>query len=285
MNVTHKYVKQTSYKFDYIFVIKGNHIYPSTIKQLRRHQPQAFLINWSLDDMQAKHNRSIFYTINLKHYDLVVSTKSYNCLPNELPKLGAKKVLFQNNSFYNYPFLRDIERPKQFKYDVCFIGTAEIERFNSMNFLAKNGVRIKIFGSNWDEKAFSNYSKNISIDCNNLDQESYYKTIADSKISLCFLRKINRDLQTLRSVEIPAVGGFMIAERTSEHLQMFKENSEAVFFSNDNELLEQVKRFLSNDTAREEIALNGKKRCHSDYRLMDRMIEILNMSDIDINSN
>jgi len=91
--------------------------------------------------------------------------------------------------------------------------------------------------------------------------EDYVSAICSFDINLCFLRKSNRDLQTTRTVEIPACGAFMIAERTDEHLEMFKEGKEAVFFSSNEELVGLVRYYLRNEEARLEIASAGRKRC------------------------
>ena len=80
--------------------------------------------------------------------------------------------------------------------------------------------------------------------------------VAHSKINLCFLRKGNRDLQTCRSIEIPAMGGFMIHERNAEISDLLQEDREAVYFS-DHEVLEKVTHWLSNDRGRRCIASQG----------------------------
>jgi spore maturation protein CgeB len=67
-------------------------------------------------------------------------------------------------------------------------------------------------------------------------EEEYIKTINGMEIALHFLRHGNRDEQDSRTFEIPACKVFMIAESSELHLQLFKENEEAVFFSSKKEL-------------------------------------------------
>lgn len=40
---------------------------------------------------------------------------------------------------------------------------------------------------------------------------------------------MNYDLQTTRTMEIPACGSLLMAERTIEHEELFKDEEEAVF--------------------------------------------------------
>ena len=93
---------------------------------------------------------------------------------------------------------------------------------------------------------------------------------------MCFLRKINRDEVTSRSVEIPACGGFMLAERTKRHLDFFEEGKEAVFFESNDELLEKVEKYLSDEIVRKQIAEAGNQRClKSGYNMKAQLSEIL----------
>ena len=53
----------------------------------------------------------------------------------------------------------------------------------------------------------------------------------------------------------------MLAEKTKRHLEFFKEGEEAVFFDDNNELYDLVKKYLADDKARRKIAEAGRKRC------------------------
>lgn len=54
-----------------------------------------------------------------------------------------------------------------------------------------------------------------------------------------------------------------MAERTIEHEQMFEDGMEAVFFSNNDELLEKCRYYLLHPDKRKEVADNGKGRCET----------------------
>ena len=120
--------------------------------------------------------------------------------------------------------------------------------------------------------------QNLQVENKPIYNEDYAKALCATKINLCFLRKINRDLHTSRTMEIPACGGFMLAERTSEHQELFEENKEAVFFDNNNpkKLLEKVRYYLEHEEEREAIAKAGRKRClKSGYSHHDRLAWML----------
>ena len=264
--------------YDYLFISKGNHIKPSTLKKIKKLNKNCKLISWSQDDMYAWHNRSIYYTLGLKYYDLIVTQKSYNCDANELPNLGARRILLQNKSF-----LPKIHKPCndcakiKIKHDVLFIGSAEYERFNSMNYLAKNGIKINIYGSGWDKQYYKkNAHKNLILNFKNLINDEYSNAINCSKISLCFLRKINRDQQTSRTVEIPACGGFLMSERTKEQTKLFEEGVEAEYFNSDDELLRKIKFYLKNENKRLNIVKNALLKCKiKNYSYQNRAKEII----------
>ena len=145
-------------------------------------------------------------------------------------------------------------------WDVSFIGSYEKERFESIKFLAQNGIKINLWGYGWD--FLQNNYKNITYIGGELFKEEYAKVFTCSKISLNFLRKINRDLHTSRSIEIPACKGFMLGERTDEHKKLFTEDKEAVYFSGNKELLEKVSYYLSHDDERNKIAEAGYQKMH-----------------------
>lgn len=260
-----------THKPDLIFIVKGELIHPSTLRYLK--SLNCRLVSWSNDDMYAWHNRSWFYTRGLRHYDLVVTQKSYNARPEELPALGARQVLFQDKSYdpaLHFPC--DAAYP-DLQHAVLFIGTFEKYRFESLLFLAQNEVKVNIYG--WGRRENAAHPNLVFHDCY-LYGKDFRCAITQAKICLNFLRKLNRDRQTSRSVEIPACGGFMLAERTDEHQALFAEGLEAEYFGDNAELLSKVRRYLHDEDLRQKIARAGYRRClESGYSFENRLRQIV----------
>tara|TARA_B110000259_G_C13834763_1_gene330211 strand:+ start:147 stop:728 length:582 start_codon:yes stop_codon:yes gene_type:complete len=158
--------------------------------------------------------------------------------------------------------------------DVVFVGTWEVEREECIRLLAENGIKVRVWGGGWQN--MSNPPKGVTLEHRPLFAEEYVRVINASKINLGFLRKMNRDLQTTRSIEIPACSSFMLAERTSEHLYLFEEGKEAEYFDSMQELIRKTRYFLENETERLEIARAGRRRCiNSLYSNEDRLRDII----------
>ncbi len=258
-------------KFDIVWIEKGNTIWPKTLRFIKKNQPQAKLVSVSEDDMYAKHNRSLYYNFGLKYYDVIFTTKVYNL--TELKLLGAKRTeLFLDSYDENVhrPMNLSDEDIKNFACDVGFIGSFENDRAEKMLYLAEQGIKIVVWGNGWNNWVGKN--QNLIIKNQPLYSDDYAKAISATKVNLCFLRKINRDEVTSRSVEIPACGGFMIAERTKRHKEFFEENKEAVFFDSNEELYEKIKKYLVNDEARCKISEAGRIRCiKSGYSIKNQL--------------
>jgi spore maturation protein CgeB len=108
-------------------------------------------------------------------------------------------------------------------------------------------------------------------------EDRYAGVVAGSQIALGFLRELNPDQHTTRSFEIPAIGGFMLADRTEDHLEFFEEGKEAEYFSSDDEFREKLRFYLANESARMRIAMAGHERCMtSGYSYDDRLRTVMN---------
>ena len=257
--------------FDFVWVDKALMVTPLTIRFIRKVSPEAKLIYFSPDDMMHKANQSVSLRKSFHLYDLIVTTKSFNV--KELLSKGAKKVHFIGNSYdprIHKKNLNVYSTINPYEVDISFIGSYEYDRFQSILYLARNGIKVNIFGPDWLK--FENYYENVIVVPKAFWGDEYAKIINTSKINLCFLKKSMRDLQTTRSVEIPACGGFMLAERTNEHLELFEEDKEACYFSTNEELLQKVQFYLTNTKLTEQIALNGYYRTrNSDYSYQQRV--------------
>lgn len=260
---------------DIVLVDNSKVIRRSTLDRLRSLGTPR-LVYYTPDDIAARHNLSLPLKWSLPYWDIVCTTKTFN-VP-ELKAMGVRKPLLVGKAFdpaLHRPLNRadvgeDFER-----FDAVFLGTYEKERCASINALAEAGVSVLVYGSdkgNWSTKSVS---QKVRLRKSAFGEE-YVKAWHTGKVALCFLRKINRDRITQRTMEIAAIGRPMVGERTDEHDQHFIDGTEYLGFSSDEELIRQVRALLADDARRRRVGRAARERClASGYSSIDRAHQML----------
>jgi spore maturation protein CgeB len=196
-----------------------------------------------------------------------------------LEALGAGRVLYVTQAFdphQHFPVPLSGDDQAAYGADLSFIGWFEEARARSVMALAHAGLKVRVWGPGWAGKLSH---PNIALEgrwvVNTDTALDYSKALTASKIGLGFLRKLNRDQHTSRSLEIPACGSMLLAERTPVHQAMFREGVEAEFFASDEELTAKARYYLENEDSRRAVAQAGYERCVRDYSSAQQMSLIL----------
>jgi spore maturation protein CgeB len=247
------------------------------LRAAKRMVPDLRIVWYAEDDMMNPHHLSYWTERALPLFDLWVTTKSANAQAHEMPAKGVRRILFVDNSYdpalHRAVAVTDADR-RDFGSDISFVGTYEQARAQSLADLARAGFDVRVWGNGW--RRASDRPAGLRIEDRPVYDDDYAKVVSTSRLNLCFLRKENRDLQTCRSIEIPAMGGLMVHERNAEIAGLFKDGEEAVFFGSDAELIARCRELLSDDAACRGIARAGHRAVLAGrYRHEDRLRLIL----------
>ena len=108
----------------------------------------------------------------------------------------------------------------------CCSSAAPIDdRVAFITHFLKSGLSIALVGGYWDRcPATRPFALGLR------PPEVLARLTAAAKINLCLVRRANRDGHVMRSFEIAALGGCMLAEDTAEHRQIFGPDGQAVVY-------------------------------------------------------
>jgi spore maturation protein CgeB len=256
---------------DLVWVDSGMFVQPKTLRRIRE-GTGAFLLHYHSDDIEHGRRWYRLYRAGLAFYDLHVTTNEHN-IPL-LCEMGAPKVV-RGEFGYDPALHRPVKLAEadQARYgsDLTFIGHWEPTTEAFILALREAGFRVQVWGGGWYQARDRRLRATTAI-----YGEEYVKALAAAKICLCFLSKWNRNLSAGRTFEIPAIGRFLLAERTKDHKGYYIEGQEAEFFEGQDELLTNARVYMANAERREEIARAGHARClASGYSHKDRVQQIL----------
>ncbi|MFD0791979.1 glycosyltransferase [Mucilaginibacter litoreus] len=250
---------------DLIWVNSGDKLGPRSMRELKKIGVPIVLYN--NDDPTGGRDGGRFNSLikALPYYDLCAVMRETNV--DEFKSKGAKNVMrvwMSYDEILHKPYTSHADIPHDFKTDIVFIGTwmRHEKRDEFLLELIRGGLGLSIYGDRWKKsthfKELQPYYKGKSLSGSN-----YVAAIQGAKICLGLLSKGNRDLHTQRSLEVPFAGGLLCAERTSEHLDLYEEGKDAVFWSDAKECIKVCRWLIDKDSHRKKIVYNGMQRVRS----------------------
>ena len=253
---------------DVVYIDQAAYLSSSTLRRIK--ETGAVIVHFTSEYLgfRSYWYRKLFKAVGL--FDVHVITNELN--RPILEAKGARRV--ETTEFgYDPAVHKPPETPggATFDADVVFVGHWEPAYEETIAALQGAGIDVKLWGPGWQRSKLPGRDE-----VRPATGETYAQVISTAKISLGLLSAWNKNTSTSRTFEIPAIGGFLLAQRTDQQLRYFTDGVEAEFFSSIGELIEKVRRYLADETGRAEIARRGHKRClSSGYTHKDRMEELM----------
>ena len=208
-------------------------------------------VNYSTDDPFNAVHRAPWHLEALPRYDIVFTPRRANV--EDLQRLGCALVHY-------LPFAFDPDTvgaaassppgPTQSEIDVLFVGGADSDRFSFVREYMKHGPPPVLAGGYWDRDPLT---RPFSVGLKSPSELTRLTRAA--KVNVCLVRRANRDGHVMRSFEIPAIGGFMVAEDTAEHRELFGEEGAAVlYFATPADVARHVRWAIENPVERRRMA-------------------------------
>lgn len=284
-----------------LWMEKQEYIQPETVYEAQRRG--AFVVHYNPDPyFSLRWKRTALADACLRIVDLAVVTKRYEVPAYE--RHGVERILYSPLGFD--PVVHSPPRhvsPRQ--ADMVFIGGWEPRRERLISAASRISSSIRIWGYGWrlaqrhrlnplramrlgrltpgrnlywgvPRPHLETYIQAGEPPHGEIYAQDYANAVSSAAIGLGFLREVCPDQHTTRTFELPAIGAFLLADRTEEHREFFDEGREAEFFGDDDEFLDKVSFFLRHESARDRIARAGRERClRSGYSYDDRLRTVL----------
>lgn len=259
---------------DLVWLELPGQVWPQTVRVLKQHSSCVLSHHTEYVYFRRYWYRHYFPAIRL--YDAHIVTNAHTI--EALRVLGAKRVIkagFAYDPKLHRPVNLSPSEAERYRSSVVFVGHWEPTTERRIRALRTSGIDVKVYGASWRWASSLDDRDRIT----RVFGEEYVKTLCGADICLGFLSKWNKNHSAGRTYEIPACGRFFLAERTDDHLSLFREGHEAEFFDDERELLAKCRYYLQHPDERQRIAEAGHRRCTTGGRTyrddMERILSAL----------
>ena len=262
------------YKPDVIWVFKGIELYPETLGWAKARGIK--LVNYNPDNPfifsgSGSGNKNITRSIGL--YDLHF-TYSLD-IQKQLEEHGWGPTALLPFGFELSQEEYDAAAAQEEIVRVCFLGNPDELRADFVADLASRGILLDVYGGNWekwvDHPGIRTFPPTYGLDM--------WKTLRRYRVQLNLMRIHNLNSHNMRSFEVPAVGGIMLAPDTPEHRLFFENGKEAWLYRTVTECAAMAKKLmeLSPEDAGKIREQARRRSLSSGYSYENRALQALSM--------
>ncbi len=256
--INHLFKEETNkFQPDVIWVFKGMEIFASSLEWAK--EKKYKLVNYNPDNPFifsgiGSGNKNITESISLydMHFAYSLTVKKQIENDYQIPSCFLPFGFDLSDQFYEI-CCKETEISK-----TCFLGNPDKQRADFLKGLADRGIQLDLYGAGWDKfirhpniKTFPSVVYGIDL----------WKILRRYRVQLNLMRVHNLDSHNMRSFEVPAIGGIMLAPDTKEHRIFFENGKEVFLFSDIENCCGQINRLLSLDGASiDKIRQNARNR-------------------------
>ena len=243
-----------------------------TIQHIR--QTGIICANWLTDDPWNPKHKSSWFLKALSEYDVVFTPRRAN--QEQIMRLGpmAHYVPFAYSPKHHFQETAPTEQQAALACDVLFYGGADDDRVPFIEALQKAGLNVHLYGGYWKRWPTTRAAARGHATLQHLRW-----AVSSAKITLCLVRRANRDGHVMRTFEAPAMGACMLAEDTNEHREIFGDDGVAVaYFTDPDDLVKRARYLLETPEKRTELSCNAHAlitQSHNTYT--DRLKQMLEL--------
>ena len=241
-------------------------------------------INWFCDDQWRFENFTKYYA---PHFTYSITTDKFAL--NKYKDIGYKNVILSQWASFRCSENIDFEAIK-YKYDVSFVGGISGYRKWLINRLKRKGIKVECFGADWKNgrvsyeemtKIFKTSKVNLNIS-NSAPYDIRYIFSSVKSLREFVRRKKRIEQIKARNFEIPAFGGFQLANYVPSLEDYFEIGNEVAIYVSIEDLVLHVKYYLDNEEERRRIMIKGYKRVINEYTYLNRLKNIFGKMEKDV---
>jgi hypothetical protein len=242
------------------------------LRALGRHGVKR--LNFLTDDPWNVEHRAPWFSRALREYDHVFTPRRANV--DDLLALGGPSVSYL--PFAYSPDLHFPERPvtedewRRYGADLAFAGGADHDRIRAVMPFIEAGFDVALYGGYWDR-----YKETRTHARGFLSGNELRKAIGGAAVSLCLVRRANRDAHAMRTYEVAAMGGCMLVEDTDDHRALFGGSDESVaYFRTAQDAVDRLRALLADAPLRAALSLRARERVtRGDHTYAARLRDML----------